>query len=139
MGRRRFAAYSAGSSPKDTVHPLSLAVLRSRGIAIEGLRSKSWEEFANADAPPLHFIFTVCDNAAGEMCPIWPGHPMMAHWGIEDPAAVAGSDRKRREAFAMAFDKLTTRIEQFLDLSMEGLRPHELRQALQQIGRQDSR
>ena len=86
-GKGRFRAYSAGSHPKDAVHPLALAVLKDNHLATDGLRSKSWDEFATPDAPPLHFVFTVCDKAAQEMCPIWPGQPMTAHWGLHDPAA----------------------------------------------------
>ena len=93
-GAGRFTAYSAGSHPKGEVHPLAVEVLRRNNLRVDHLRSKGWEEFANADAPPLHFVFTVCDRAAAEVCPVWPGQPMTAHWGIHDPAAVGGLIRK---------------------------------------------
>src|SRR6266545_6811549 len=94
LGGERFTAYSAGSHPKGTVHPLAISTMQSMSLSVEGLRSKSWEEFAQPGAPPLDFIFTVCDNAAGEVCPVWPGKPVTAHWGIEDPAAVEGNGQR---------------------------------------------
>lgn len=117
LGAGRFRAYSAGSFPKGEVHPMALELLASMRFPVEGLRSKSWDEFAQAGAPEIDFIFTVCDNAAGEMCPAWPGHPITAHWGIEDPAAVEGEGQ--REAFRQALRYLSTRISLFLAL------PHE--------------
>jgi arsenate reductase (thioredoxin) len=116
-GAGRFQGYSAGSFPKGTVHPLALAELRSRGLATDGLSSKSWDEFAAPGSPRMDFIFTVCDNTAEEICPVWPGHPVTAHWSIEDPAAVEGSDESKRLAFAKVFAELDARIEHFVDLS----------------------
>src|SRR4029450_6262258 len=113
LGRGRFKAYSAGSQPKGQVHPLALQVLRLAHYDVGGLRSKSWEEFATPDAPKLDFVFTVCDNAAKEVCPIWPGQPMTAHWGIPDPAAVEGTEIERRMAFSDALRMLTNRINIF--------------------------
>lgn len=113
-GGDRFGAFSAGSFPKGAVHPMALEVLRDGGFVTTGLRSKSWDEFADPAAPPLDFIITVCDNAAGEVCPIWPGRPITAHWGIEDPAAVQGSEQ--RQAFDLALRRLAGRIRAFLAL-----------------------
>ena len=110
-GKGRFQAFSAGSHPKGQVHPLALEILRRNHLPTEHLRSKSWEEFATADAPPLDFVFTVCDNAAQEVCPIWPGQPMTAHWGIHDPAAVEGSDEEKERAFNKAFRELDARLK----------------------------
>ena len=115
-GAGHFRAYSAGSYPKGAVHPMALKVLSDLGIATQGLRSKSWDEFAGPDAPAFDFIFTVCDNAAGETCPLWPGHPITAHWGIEDPAAVEGEEQ--REAFMQALRYLRRRIDLFLALPL---------------------
>ena len=133
-GTGRFRAFSAGSFPKGRVHPMSLEVLRSLGLETEGLRSKSWDEFAGPDAPPIDFIFTVCDDAAGEICPIWPGHPMRAHWGIEDPARVQGE--RQREAFLTALRYLRRRIELFLALPLESIDKMALKNELRQIGRE---
>jgi arsenate reductase (thioredoxin) len=113
-GQGRFVAYSAGSHPAGRVNPFALELLREHGLAIGGLRSKNWDEFARAGAPKLHFIFTVCDNAAAEACPVWPGHPVSAHWSIEDPAAVQGADDEKRKAFRKAFTELKARIDLFL-------------------------
>ena len=115
-GAGHFRAYSAGSYPKGAVHPMALKVLSDLGIATQGLRSKSWDEFAGPGAPAFDFIFTVCDNAAGETCPLWPGHPITAHWGIEDPAAVEGEEQ--REAFMQALRYLRRRIDLFLALPL---------------------
>ena len=133
-GAGRFRAFSAGSFPKGQVHPMSLEVLRSLGFQTEGLRSKSWDEFAGPDAPTIDFIFTVCDDAAGETCPIWPGHPMTAHWGIEDPARVEGEGQ--REAFLTALRYLRRRIELFLALPLESIDRMALKSKLRQIGRE---
>lgn len=131
-GAGRFRAYSAGSFPKGAVHPMALQVLSSLGFSTEGLRSKSWDEFAGADAPSIDFIFTVCDNAAGETCPIWPGHPMTAHWGIEDPAAVEGEGQ--RDAFVTALRYLRNRIDLFLELPIATLDAMTLKTRLRDIG-----
>ena len=112
-GARRFRAFSAGSHPQGVVNPVALRMLEHYGFPTEGLRSKSWNEFATPDAPPLDFVFTVCDNAAGEVCPVWPGQPMTAHWGIEDPAAVEGSDLEKERAFVLALRYLRNRISVF--------------------------
>lgn len=128
----RFRAHSAGSYPKGAVHPMALDVLRAEGFDTRGLRSKSWDEFAGAGAPQIDFIFTVCDNAAGEACPIWPGAPMTAHWGIDDPAAVEGAGQ--RPAFLMAFAELKARIDSFLALPLSELDQCELQRRLRDIG-----
>jgi protein-tyrosine-phosphatase len=114
LGRGKFRAFSAGSHPKGQVHPIALALLREMKLPTEGLRSKSWDEFAQPGAPTLDFIFTVCDNAAGEVCPVWPGHPVTGHWGIDDPAAVEGSDAEKRQGFRDAFHELEARIQSFV-------------------------
>lgn len=134
-GGDRFRAYSAGSFPKGDVHPMSLDLLSSLGFDTDGLRSKSWDEFAKAGAPEIDFIFTVCDDANGEVCPVWPGHPMTAHWGIEDPAAVTGS--AQRDAFIKAMTYLKQRISLFLALPIESIDKLALRQKLRDIGRAD--
>ena len=133
-GGGRFHALSAGSFPKGAVHPMALEVLRHRGFPTEGLRSKSWDEFAAPAAPPLDIILTVCDNAAGEVCPLWPGQPMTAHWGIEDPARVEGP--RQRAAFELALRRLESRIKKLLDLPMHA-EPDELKRRLREIGRMD--
>jgi arsenate reductase len=135
LGHGKFRAFSAGRFPKGQVHPLAMELLQAMNFPTEGLRSKSWDEFAAADAPRLDFIFTVCDNAAGEVCPIWPGKPMTAHWGIADPAAVEGSDTKQRAAFRQALAELETRIKLFVDLPVESLDRTTLQQELRAIGR----
>jgi len=132
-GADRFRAFSAGSFPKGEVHPEALRLLGELGFSTEGFRSKSWDEFAADGAPPLDFIFTVCDNAAGEVCPIWPGQPMSAHWGIEDPAAVAGQGQ--RQAFRNAFYALQRRIQLFLALPLESIDELSLQTRLREIGR----
>jgi arsenate reductase (thioredoxin) len=134
-GAGRFTAYSAGSFPKGEVHPMALDVLKSLGFAHDGFRSKRWDEFTAPDAPQFDFIFTVCDNAAGETCPIWPGHPMTAHWGIEDPAAVEGDGQ--REAFVQALRYLRRRIELFLALPLSAIDDMALKAKLKEIGRQE--
>ena len=113
LGEGRFQAFSAGSFPKGDVHPLALETLLEHRLAIGGLRSKSWNEFARPGAPAIDFIFTVCDRAAQDVCPIWPGHPVTAHWSIEDPAAVEGADDVRRRAFESVFEELSVRIGAF--------------------------
>lgn len=114
IGGGRFKGYSAGSQPKGTVHPFALATLREHGLPTVALRSKSWQEFAAPDAPRMDFIFTVCNNAAAEACPIWPGHPVTEHWGLPDPAAVEGSDEDRRRAFRDTYAELRRRIQAFV-------------------------
>jgi arsenate reductase len=135
-GGGRFRAFSAGSFPKGQVHPMALDILDKLGFATAGLRSKSWDEFAAAGAPAIDFIITVCDDAANETCPVWPGHPTTVHWGIEDPAAVGveGGAEGQREAFLKALNYLTRRIELFLALPLEALDDMALRSKLRQIG-----
>jgi arsenate reductase len=134
-GDRRFRAYSAGSHPTGNVNPYALELLQKNRISTEGLRSKSWDEFARPDAPPLRFVFTVCDNAAGEACPLWPGQPITAHWGVADPAAVQGSDDEKRKAFLAAFTQLSNRVRLFLSLPVEKLERAALKRQLQDIGK----
>ena len=131
----RFRAFSAGSRPAGRVNPYALALLDEQGIATSDLRSKSWDEFAAPGAPAMQYVFTVCDNAAGEACPHWPGHPATAHWGIPDPAAVEGSDDEKRRAFRTAFERLSTRIDAFLDLPLETLGSAAATERLRAIGR----
>ena len=135
MGKDRFRAFSAGSHPTGVVNPLALDLLRKNRLATEGLRSKYWEEFAQPDSPPLDFVFTVCDNAAGEVCPVWPGQPVTAHWGVEDPAAVQGDDATKRRAFLNAYTVLRTRIQLFVNLPLASLDRLALTQRLRDIGR----
>jgi arsenate reductase (thioredoxin) len=132
MGEGRFRAFSAGSFPKGEVHPAALALLGELGFATEGLRSKRWDEFAGAEAPQLDFIFTVCDNAAGEVCPIWPGKPITAHWGIEDPAAIEGAGQGA--AFRAAFDRLESRISRLLALPLGAMEEGDVKSSLREIG-----
>ncbi len=134
--KNRFTAYSAGSHPSGKVRPEALKQLQLSGISTEGLRSKSWDEFAAPGAPPIHFIFTVCDNAANEVCPIWPGHPMTAHWGVSDPAAVQGAPEEIARAFHDAFSILDRRIGLFLALPLPTLERLAMQQELDSIGRQ---
>jgi protein-tyrosine-phosphatase len=134
-GRGRFQAFSAGSHPKSAVHPLALDVLRRNRIPSDNLRSKSWDEFATPDAPPLDFVFTVCDRAAEEVCPVWPGQPMTAHWGIHDPAAVEGTDEAQSRAFNIAFRELDARLKIFTSLRLEMLDRLALQRQLDEIGR----
>jgi protein-tyrosine-phosphatase len=161
MGKGRFRAFSAGSHPAGQVNPLAIEILQKNRLATEGLRSKSWEEFASPpmglrplppggqpswggparaefsgpDAPALDFVFTVCDNAAGEVCPVWPGQPVTAHWGVDDPAAVDGDDATRRRAFLNAYTILRTRIQLFINLPLASLDRLALAQRLSDIGR----
>lgn len=133
-GPGRFVAYSAGSQPAGRVNPFALELLRKNRMSTEGLRSKNWDEFAQPGAPKMSFVFTVCDNAAGEVCPVWPGQPVSAHWGIEDPAAVQGADEEKRKAFLKAFTQLATRINLFLNLPLEKLDRMTLKGKLGEIG-----
>jgi len=132
-GQGKFHAFSAGSHPKGTVHPLALELLRKHGLPTEQLRSKAWDEFAAPGAPPLDFVFTVCDRAAAEVCPVWPGQPMTAHWGVEDPAAVTGEGAER--AFRSAFHALEARIRLFVSLPIAKLEAIKLQRRLEDIGR----
>jgi len=135
IGKGRFRAFSAGSHPAGAVNPFALELLQKQNFATEGLRSKNWDEFAAAGAPQLDFVFTVCDNAAGEICPVWPGKPVSAHWGIADPAAVAGSDTEKRKAFAAAFKLLHRRISLFASLPLAKLDSQAIRREVDNIGR----
>ena len=134
-GKGRFAAYSAGSMPTGKVNSFAVELLAKHRLDTAGLRSKSWDEFARPGAPQLDFVFTVCDNAAGEVCPIWPGQPMTAHWGVADPAALLGSEEEKRKAFVKAFTELTTRINLFMSLPIEKLDRLVLKKKLDDIGK----
>jgi len=134
-GQGKFKGFSAGSHPKGEVHPLALELLHSRGLPTGGLRSKSWDEFAQPGAPNLDFVFTVCDNAAGELCPYWPGQPMTAHWGVEDPAAVEGADADKRRAFLQAYNLLDARIKIFSSLPIRTLDRIGLQERVDNIGK----
>jgi arsenate reductase len=136
-GRGRFRAYSAGSQPKGTVNPVALRLLQRLEYPTGSLRSKSWQEFAKPGAPVMDFVFTVCDNAAGEACPIWPGQPMTAHWGIEDPAAVEGSEAEKGAAFIEAHRLLKNRIGAFINLPLKSIDALALGPKLHEIGRMD--
>ena len=136
-GGGRFNAYSAGSQPKGRVHPLALQILTEERYPTDDLRSKSWSEFALAGAPVMDFVFTVCDSAAGETCPVWPGQPMTAHWGIEDPAAVGGTAIEQKRAFVTAFRQLRNRISAFVNLPLKSLDRLSLARRLTEIGRRE--
>lgn len=133
-GHGKFRAYSAGSQPKGMVNPFAIKVLQNFGYSTEGLSSKSWDVFASSDAPKMDFIFTVCDNAAGEACPLWPGQPMTAHWGIADPASVEGTDLDKERAFIEAFRFMRNRIQAFISLPMSAIDKMALKQELSTIG-----
>jgi arsenate reductase len=133
-GKNKFVAFSAGSYPKGDVNPIAVQLLNRLNLPTDGLRSKSWDEFAVAGAPTLDFVFTVCDKAAAELCPIWPGQPMTAHWGVEDPAAVMGSELQKSLAFRKAFTALENRIKLFTALPIASLEPIRLQQRLDTIG-----
>jgi protein-tyrosine-phosphatase len=133
-GRGRFRGFSAGSHPKGAVHPIALELLRHMNLPTAGVRSKSWDEYAVPNAPRLDFVFTVCDKAAGEVCPYWPGQPMTAHWGVDDPAAVEGSDAEKWLAFRTAFKELENRIRIFTSLPIGSLDRIRLQQRLDEIG-----
>jgi arsenate reductase len=135
MGAPRFRAYSAGSHPTGRVNPFAIELLQDKHLPTAGLRSKSWDEFAQPGAPELDFIFTVCDSAAGEACPLWLGRPVSAHWGVEDPAAVEGDDEAKRKAFLHAYSRLQQRIQLFLGLPLAKLDRVALAQQLKEIGR----
>jgi len=136
-GKGRFQAFSAGSQPKGVINPIALHVLNRYKYPTDGLRSKSWSEFAKPGAPVMDFVFTVCDNAAGEACPVWPGQPMTAHWGIEDPAAVEGTDLEKEAAFVAAFRYLRNRITAFASLPLASIDTLALGAKLRDIGRLD--
>lgn len=135
LGKGRFGAYSAGSQPSGQVNPFSIETLKGFGLPTAGVRSKSWDEFAAQGAPTIDFIFTVCGNAAGEVCPVWPGRPITAHWGVEDPAAVDGSDDEKRAAFKEAAIILRRRTELLLALPFEKLDALAIQSKLQEIGK----
>ncbi len=134
-GEGRFRAFSAGSHPTGRVNPLALELLESRGITAEGARSKTWDEFATSDASTFDFVFTVCDNAAGEVCPVWPGQPMTAHWGVPDPAAVQGTQIEQMRAFEETFRILDRRISLFVSLPVARLDSTSLRDRVREIGK----
>lgn len=134
IGESRFRSYSAGSHPKPAPHPAALALLRRHGYATDTLRSKSWDEFTGPDAPQIDLVFTVCDNAAGESCPVWPGHPLTAHWGIPDPADVVEPGDEQRRAFEQAYAALEQRIRRFTRLPLENLSAARLEAELRDIG-----
>ncbi|MCX7308983.1 MAG: arsenate reductase ArsC [Afipia sp.] len=136
-GKGKFRTFSAGSEPKGTVNPFAIKVLESLEYPTDGMRSKSWLEFAAPDAPVMDFVFTVCDNAAGEACPLWPGQPMTAHWGIEDPALVEGTDLQKHAAFLTAFRYLKNRVSAFTSLPLAGIDKLSLGTQLREIGRQE--
>jgi protein-tyrosine-phosphatase len=138
VGQGRFNAFSAGSQPTGRVNPFALELLQRNRMPTEGLRSKRWDEFAQPGAPQLDFVFTVCDNAAGEVCPVWPGQPMTAHWGIPDPAAVEGDDEAKRRAFAEASRTLLNRIRVFASLPLGTLDRLSLQNRLEAIGREST-
>lgn len=135
LGNGRFKGYSAGSQPSGQVHPYAMDLLRQLNYDVSGLRSKSWEEFAAPGAPKLDFVFTVCDNAANEVCPVWPGQPMTAHWGVPDPSAVEGTESERRFAFADTHRMLYQRIGIFVNLPLDSLDKLSLQRRLDDIGR----
>jgi arsenate reductase len=138
-GKGRFNGYSAGSFPRQTVHPLALDQLDRLHLRTSGLRSKSWDEFARPRAPVMDFVFTVCDQTAGEVCPVWPGNPITAHWGVSDPAAVAGTEDQRRQAFRDAHRQLETRIKLFVALPFDKLDRMALKRRADEIGHIGSR
>ena len=135
LGRGRFRAFSAGSFPKGEVHPYAVELLRRQAFDTDALRSKSWNEFAAPGAPQLDFVFTVCDNARGEVCPIWPGQPMTAHWGMPDPAAAEGNEAERRLAFAETLRMLNNRVGAFVNLPLKSLDKLSLQKRIDEIGR----
>jgi ArsR family transcriptional regulator, arsenate/arsenite/antimonite-responsive transcriptional repressor / arsenate reductase (thioredoxin) len=134
-GKGRFRGFSAGSHPTGNIHTMTLEVLRQLNYETSGLRSKSWDEFARPDSPPLHFVFTVCDRAAGEVCPVWPGQPITAHWGVSDPVAFEGRDEEKRRFFFRIYSELENRIKIFTSLRLEALDAIALQQRLAEIGK----
>ena len=135
FGRNKFKAYSAGSHPAGSVNPLALELIEKNRLPTQGLSSKDWNEFSRLGAPFMHFVFTVCDQAAAETCPVWPGQPMTAHWGVHDPAAVQGSEEEKRKAFLRAYTELYRRISLFISLPFDTLSKLALKQKLDEIGR----
>jgi protein-tyrosine-phosphatase len=135
VGRGRFRAFSAGSMPGRAPNPFALEQIRAAGLSIDGLRSKDWNELASPDAPQLDFVFTVCDNAAREVCPVWPGQPMTAHWGLADPSLVEGSEEEKRRAFKQTFRRLSSRISIFVSLPIDKLDRLSLQRKLEDIGK----
>jgi protein-tyrosine-phosphatase len=135
IGKTKFKPFSAGSHPAGSVNPLALELLAKNRLPTEGLRSKNWSEFSRSGAPFMHFVFTVCDQAAAETCPVWPGQPMTAHWGVHDPAAVEGSDEDKRRAFLKAYTELYRRISLFINLPFDTLSKLALKEKLEEIGR----
>jgi arsenate reductase len=136
MGAGRFQAYSAGSHPSGKVNPFAIEQVCALGYPVEGLRSKSWDEFAQPGAPEMDFVVTVCDKAAGEMCPLWPGQPVTAHWGFPDPVAVEGTDEEKRAAFAQTLRQIRTRVQLFLSLPLETLDRMAIESRMRAIGKQ---
>jgi arsenate reductase len=134
MGKGRFKGFSAGSKPTGKVNPFAVEQVAKTGYPVAGLRSKSWDEFAAPDAPRMDFIITVCDNAAGESCPFWPGRPATAHWGFEDPAAVEGTDEEKRAAFERVFGQIKARMQAFIGLALHELEPDAIGEAIRKIG-----
>lgn len=134
MGNGRFRGFSAGSKPGGTVNPFAIEQIRQTGYPLDKLRSKSWDEFAAPDAPQMDFIITVCDNAAGEECPYWPGRPMSAHWGFEDPAAATGTDEEKRAVFDKVYRQIRTRMNLFVNLPLQMLEKNALQQEIRHIG-----
>jgi arsenate reductase len=134
-GKDRFRAYSAGSHPNGKVNPYALAQIRKAGLSTEGYRSKSWDEFAQPDAPKIDFVFTVCSDAAGEVCPIWPGHPMTAHWGVDDPARFEGTDDEKARLFSRIYSQLYSRIRVLTNLPIDKLEHTALQKKLDAVGK----
>jgi arsenate reductase (thioredoxin) len=135
VGKGRFFAYSAGSHPSGSINPMTTHILRRNGYAMDGLRSKSWDEFAVPGAPKMDFVITVCDTASGEVCPVWPGQPMTAHWGFEDPLQAKGTEKQRRRVFQKVFQQIQDHIQLFLSLPIEQLDALSLQQRLKDIGK----
>lgn len=138
MGRGRFRAYSAGSQPGGVVNPFAIEQIKATGYPLENLRSKSWDEFSGPGAPTMDFVITVCDNAAGEVCPFWPGHPLKAHWGFEDPAALVGTDEEKRHVFRKVFTQIMNRVQLFVNLPLHVLDAAAAKREIDRIGRDES-
>ena len=136
LGAGRFKAYSAGSHPSGRVNSFAIELVRALGYPVENLRSKSWDEFALPDAPRMDFVVTVCDNAAGEVCPLWPGHPITAHWGFADPAAVEGSDEEKRAVFAQTLRQIRNRVQLFMSLPLDTLDRMAIESRMRAIGKE---